>query len=346
MVRSVVFWCLGISVFGLVACSKSERARSTGADLGCTDPSCGAAADGGTTAGPDASVPRDASVRPVDPDGATPPTNGEVVVPPFDRDAGIDNGDATTSLFDVAMPFDTLPPTPDSAVVVPPLPDTTVCANDGTIAFRTDFLEAIDADAGTGIPAATAAFRAAWHNALVETGRPGPALISLSNLGLMTDGGSRRIRFGTPDARIVGDSEANAIFSFEPPSANPQNPHNPFEGLFNVQNTTRVSGSVLGANAATAVLFRFSRADGTRYDIPVVGVSLDAFLRSGLDGKCTALDVVDFAFGIPASALAQTLDGQALSSLLGSPVAPDGGPPLALVHLSGPAHVVPFEEAP
>jgi hypothetical protein len=350
MRRLDILWGLAAVVATMVACSKEESARRTTDDLGCTEPSCGGV-DGGVVvreAGADAAAPRDATTPPAfDPDGATPPTTGDVFVPPFDRDSGIDNGDASLSLFDVAPPFDALPPTPDSAVVVPPLPNTTVCENSGTVAFRTDLLEAVGADAGAGIPAAPLAFRTAWHNAQVMSGRPGPALIVLSNLGNLADGGARRFRFGTPEGRLVGDSALDALFSFERPSANPQNPSNPFDGPFTVQNTTRAQGSLLGANGTATVLLRFARADRTRYDIPVVGVSFDASLRAGLDGKCTALDIVDLALGIPSSALSRTLDGQPLSTLLGAAVTPpDGGPSLAIVHLSGVAPVAPFEEVP
>jgi len=347
MLRSGFVLGLAGAVATMVACTSEEKARST-VDLSCTDPSC-ASAEGGAVrldAG-DAAAPRDATAPVFDPDGATPPSNGDVFVPPFERDSGIVNGDASTSLFDVAMPFDALPPTPDTGVVVQPLPNTTVCENSGTVAFRTDLLEAVDGDAGAGVPAAPAAFRTAWHNAQVASGRPGPALIVLSNLGNLADGGTRRIRFGTPDGRLVGDSAIDAVFSFERPSANPQNPANPFDGAFTVLNTTRAQGSLLGANGTTSVLLRFAKADRTRYDIPVVGVSIDAFLRGGLDGKCTALDVVDLAIGIPATALARTLDGQPLSTLLGAAVTPpDGGPSLAVVHLSGVAPAAAFEEVP
>jgi hypothetical protein len=347
MLRKSVVWGLGFVLGGLAACSKGESARSTGGtDLGCSDPSCGADASIGR---PDASMPvQDASTPTMNSDGATPPSNGDVFVPPFDRDTGIDNGDASSSLFDVQSPFDgMLPPRPDSGVVVPPLPDTTVCANSGTLAFRTDFLEGADADAGTTpVPPASPAFRAAWHNALVATGRPGPALIVLSNFGTLAPGGTRRFRFGTADGRMLGDSALNAVFSFERPSTNAQNPFNPFDGTYSVQSTTRVQGSLFSATGATSVLLRFVKADRSRYDVPVVGVSLDAILRSDLNGNCSALDVVDLALGIPASALGLTLDGQPLSSLLGAPVSPDGGPSIAVVHLTGPAAVVPFEEAP
>lgn len=348
MHRSIAVLGIGVVVLGMAGCSKDEKARATGGDLGCTDPTCGTSADA-STGTPDAGRPvQDASFPTPNGDGATPANDFDGFVPPFDRDTGIDNGDASTSLFDVQSPFDgMLPPRPDSAVVVPPLPDTTVCANSGTLAFRTDFLEGTDADAGASpVPPAPPAFRTAWHNALVATGRPGPALIVLSNFGAVQDGGSRRFRFGTADGRMLGDSALNAVFSFERPSANPQNPFNPFDGTYSVQSTTRVQGSLFGANGAATILLRFVKADHSRYDIPLVGVSLDAILRSDLSGACTALDVVDLALGIPASALSATLDGQALSSLLGAPVSPDGGPSLAVVHLSGPAAVVPFEETP
>ena len=348
MLRAGFVWGVAFVVAAMAACTSEERARST-TDLSCTDPSC-ATSDGGVSvrdAGADSTAPRDAGSAPVDPDGATPPSSGDVFVPPFDRDSGIDNGDATTSLFDVAPPFDALPPTPDTGVVVQPLPNTTVCENSGTVAFRTDLLEAVDGDAGAGVPAAPAAFRTAWHNAQVTSGRPGPALIVLSNLGNLPDGGTRRFRFGTPEGRLVGDSALDALFSFERPSVNAQNPANPFDGAFTVLNTTRAQGSLLGANGTATVLLRFAKADRTRYDIPVVGVSLDAFLTAGLDGKCTALDVEDLAIGIPASELSRTLDGQPLSTLLGAAVSPaDGGPSLAVVHFSGVAPAAPFEEVP
>jgi hypothetical protein len=349
MRRLDILWGLAAIVASLIACSKEEGARRTTDDLGCTEPSCGSV-DGGVAvrdAGPDAAAPRDATAPTFDPDGATPPSTGDVEVPPFDRDAAIVNGDASTSLFDVAPPFDALPPTPDSGVVVQPLPDTTVCENSGTVAFRTDLLVAADGDAGSGVPAAPAAFRTAWRNAQIASGRPGPALIVLSNLGRLPDGGTRRFRFGTPEGRPAADGGLDAIFSFERPSANPQNPSNPLDGLFTVQNTTRAQGSLLGAGGTASVLLRFTRADFTRYDIPVVGVSLDAFLRSGLDGRCSALDVVDLAIGIPSSALSRTLDGQPLSTLLGAAVTPpDGGPSFAVVHLTGAAPTAIFEEAP
>jgi hypothetical protein len=340
---------LGVAgvVATMVACTSEEKARST-TDLSCTDPSC-ASAEGGAVrvdAG-DAAAPRDVAAPVFDQDGATPPSNGDVFVPPFERDSGIDNGDASTSLFDVAMPFDALPPTPDTGVVVQPLPNTTVCENSGTVAFRTDLLVAADGDAGSGLPAAPAAFRTAWRNAQVASGRPGPALVVLSSLGNLVDGGTRRFRFGTPEGRPAADGGLDAIFSFESPSANPPNAANPFDGFFTVQNTTRAQGSLLGAGGTASVLLRFTRADFTRYDIPVVGVSLDAFLRGGIDGKCTALDVIDLAVGIPSSALARTLDGQPLSSLLGGAVTPpDGGPSLVVVHFSGSAPAVDFEEVP
>jgi hypothetical protein len=347
MLRAGFVWGIAAVVATMAACTSEEKARST-TDLSCTDPSC-ASGDAGVVvrdAG-DAAAPRDATAPTFDPDGATPPTTGDVVVPPFDRDSGIDNGDATTSLFDVAMPFDALPPTPDSGVVVQPLPNTTVCANSGTVAFRTDLLQAVDDDAGAGIPPAPLAFRTAWHNAQAATGRPGPALLVLSGFGDLPDGGTRGFRFGTPEGRPLSDGGLDAIFSFERPSVNPQNPTNPFDGVFTVQNTTRAQGSLLGANGTASVLLRFAKADGTRYDVPVVGVALDAYLRAGLDGKCTALDVVDLALGIPASALTLPLDDQPLSTLLGAPVTPpDGGPGLALVHFSGVAPAIPFEEVP
>ena len=347
MLRTTALVGVGLVMTSLFACTKEESSRVTGGpDLGCTDPTCGAGDAGAPKA--DASTPRpDGSVPPFASDGATPPSNGDVFVPPFERDTGIDNGDASLSLFDVAPPFDALPPTPDSGVVVQPLPDTTVCPNSTTVAFRTDLLEGVDGDAGSGVPQASQAFRTAWHNAQVASGRPGPALIVLSNFGNLADGGTRRMRFGTPEGRLVGDSATDAIFSFERPSANPSNPANPFVGEFLAQNTTRARGSVLGANGTATVLLRFARADRTRYDIPVVGASLDAYMRAGLDGKCTGLDVVDLALAIPSSALTATLDGQPLSGLVGSPVAPDAGlPPFAIVHLNGFAPAANFEEVP
>lgn len=347
MLRTTALVGVGLVMTSLFACTKEESSRVTGGpDLGCTDPTCGAGDAGAPKA--DASTPRpDASVPPFDSDGATPPSNGDVFVPPFERDTGIDNGDASLSLFDVAPPFDALPPTPDSGVVVQPLPETTVCENSMTVAFRTDLLEGVDGDAGSGVPQASQAFRTAWHNAQVASGRPGPALIVLSNFGNLADGGTRRMRFGTPEGRLVGDSATDAIFSFERPSANPSNPVNPFVGEFLVQNTTRARGSVLGANGTATVLLRFARADRTRYDVPVVGASLDAYLRAGLDGKCTGLDVVDLALAIPSSALTATLDGQPLSGLVESPVSPDAGlPSFAIVHLNGFAPAANFEEVP
>ena len=336
-------------VAAMLACSKQEAARrATGED--CTTwGACGS--DGGVPAAPDArpvdgGITRDATA-PTPGDGATLPFSGDVVVPPFDRDAAIDNGDASTSIFDVAPPFDALPPTPDSSVVVQPLPDTTVCEHSTVVAFRTDFLEPVAPDAGTGVPPASEALRAAWHNALVSTGEPGPALIVLSRFGLLPDGGTRRFRFGTPDARLVADSATDVIYSFERPAANAQNPANPLDGVFTVARATQASGSLLGAGGTSSVLLGFARANGTRYDIPVVGIALEAHLRSDLAGACTALDVVDLALGIPASALTATLDGQPLSTLLDAPVVPDGGgPALAIVHLTGTAPAVRFEEAP
>lgn len=347
MLRTTALVGVGLVMASLFACTKEEASRTTGGpDLGCTDPTCGAGDAG--SAKPDAAAPRpDAGVPSFDTDGATPPSSGDVFVPPFERDTGIDNGDASLSLFDVAPPFDALPPTPDSGVIVQPLPDTTVCPNSTTVAFRTDLLEGADGDAGSGVPAASAAFRTAWHNAQVTSGRPGPALLVLSNFGALGDGGTRRMRFGTPEGRLVGDSATDAIFSFERPSANAQNPANPLVGEFLAQNSTRARGSVLGANGATTVLLRFARADRTRYDIPVVGASLDAYMRAGLDGKCTGLDVLDLALAIPASALSATLDGQPLSSLVGAAVTPDAGlPSFAIVHLTGFAPAANFEEVP
>ncbi len=347
MLRTTALMGVGLVMASLFACTKEESSRATGGpDLGCTDPTCGAG--DASAQKPDAAAPRPDATAPVfDNDGATPPSNGDVFVPPFERDTGIDNGDASLSLFDVAPPFDALPPTPDSGVIVQPLPDTTVCPNSTTVAFRTDLLEAVDGDAGSGVPPASPAFRTAWHNAQVASGRPGPALVVLSNFGNLADGGTRRMRFGTPEGRLVGDSATDVIFSFERPSANPQNPANPFLGAFVAENTTRARGSVLGANGTATVLLRFSRADRTRYDIPVVGASLDAYMRAGLDGKCTGLDVVDLALAIPAAALTATLDGQPLSSLVGNAVAPDAGlPSFAIVHLNGFAPAASFEEVP
>ncbi len=337
----------GLVMASLFACTKEESTRVTGgADLGCTDPSCGAS-DAGAPRVDGAAPKPDGSLPVVDPDGATPASNGDVFVPPFDRDTGIDNGDASLSLFDVAPPFDALPPTPDSGVVVQPLPDTTVCPNSTTVAFRTDLLEGVDGDAGSGVPQASQAFRTAWHNAQVASGRPGPALIVLSNFGELGDGGTRRMRFGTPEGRLAGDSATDAVFSFERPSANPQNPANPLVGEFLAQNTTRAMGSVLGANGSATVLLRFARADRTRYDIPVVGASLEAYMRAGLDGKCTGLDVVDLALAVPSAALTATLDGQPLAGLVDAPVSPDAGmPSFAIVHLNGFAPAANFEEVP
>jgi hypothetical protein len=234
---------------------------------------------------------------------------------------------------------------PDSAFVPPAFPDTSVCAGSTTVAFRTDFLEGVNASSpGAQAPGATAAFRAAWHNAVVATGNPGPALIVLSRLGLLQTGEARRLRFGTPGGRL--QSDGGPLFAFERPAANPPNVWNPLDGTFDVTNTTRVRGTVLGTGGTASVFLRFVGADRVRYDIPVVGVSLDAYLRADLAGRCVALDIVDMALGFPASALGLSLDGHTLSTLLDAPVAPDGGPSLAVVHLAGPAAVVPYEEVP
>jgi hypothetical protein len=334
MGRTTTRAALSIALLASAACARDERSRASTIDLSCTDPACTE-----VVANPvrpsDASASTDSSSVRADAagsaDAATTANTFDGFVPPFDS-GGAAADVATAANGRDAVP-DTLPP-------FGPLPDTTVCANASpdTLAFRTDFLDAVEPRAGSGIPAAPLAFRTAWHRALTNTAAPGPALLVLSNLGLMSDGGVRRMRFGTPTSRPVNGGAAGVVFAFESPSlaATP----NPLAAPFNVQNTTKVSGSLFDPRA---VGLRFADAAGARYDIPVVAMALDAYLRSDVTGACTALDVVDLALAFASTAFDATLDGTSLGALLGTSGAASS---LAVVHFSGPAAVVAFEEAP
>jgi len=325
---------LSIALLASAACAQGERSRASTIDLSCTDPACTEVVANPVRTN-DASAPRDGAPVLVDASGATDVATAantfDGFVPPFDSGAAPS---------DARSPADVRDATPDTLPPFAPLPDTTVCASASpdTLAFRTDFLDAVEPRAGSGIPSAPLAFRTAWHRALTNTAAPGPALLVLSNLGLVGDGGVRRMRFGTPSSRPLNGGAAGVVFAFEAPSS-PASP-NPLGAPFSVQNTTRVAGSLFDPRA---VALRFADATGARYDVPVVAMALDAYLRSDVTGACTALDVVDLALAFASTAFDATLDGTTLGALLGTSGAASS---LAVVHFSGPAAVVAFEEAP
>ena len=328
MLRANTLWVVGVAMSGLVSCARDERSRVSTIDVECIDPTCGSVRPDATFATGLNDGGRDATVLNASSEGGASPNAFDGFVPPFAADSGA-GVDASMGSQDASISY------------APPL-DTTVCAEQspGTLAFRTDFLDAVEGSPGTGIAGAPLALRTAWHHALVATGTPGPALIVLSNLGLLADGGTRHLRFGTPDSRLIADASFDRLYFFErAPSGSPPLA-NPLAGAFSVQNTTRVQGALL---AASGVSLRFANADGSRYDVPVSAVSIDGFLRSDPSGSCTALDVVDLALGIPSSAVDATLDGASLASLFGASASTSS---LLIVHLAGPAAVVPFAEVP
>ena len=322
MVRSTPWRATSLALTTLFGCGRDERLRATTIDVECIDALC-------RSDFPDASAPSDAARGASDPvDGATPRGGIDGAVPPY-GDGG--PADAAPSSVDGAR-------VDDGGPIDDPLVGRTVCTAPGprAVAFRTDLLDPVPELAGSGIPGAPAAFRRAWRNALAQTGRPGPALLVLSDIGPLPLGTPRGVRVGTPAPSVALD--AGEGFGFARDSHGDGGAAARLSGTYAVQNATHVRASLLGGEP---IALRFYDDAGEPKDIPVIGVALEAFFRSDPSGRCTALDVVDLALGFASASLDATLDGVPLATLLGV-TAPASS--ITVVHLAGPAPSLTFVE--
>ena len=326
MVRSTPWRATSLALTTLFGCGRDERLRVSTIDVECTDALCrGDSQDSG--------APKDASAGAAAiGDGATPRGGIDGAVPPFGDGGPADAAPPSVDAADAARPADAGP-------IDDPLVGRTVCTMPGprAVAFRTDLLDPIPELAGSGIPGVSLVFTRAWRNALVQTGRPGPALLVLSDIGPRPVGTPRAVRVGTPAPSVLLD--AGEGYGFAQDARHDGGAPAILAGTYAVQNATRVRASLLGGEP---IALRFFDAAGEPKDLPVVGVAIDAFFRSDSSGRCTALDVVDLALGFASASLDATLDGVPLATLLG--VTPTSSS-LTVVHLAGPAPALTFLEA-
>jgi hypothetical protein len=320
MLRSTPQRATTLAISALLGCGRDEPLRPSARDLECLAAPC---ADGPADAsGRDATALKPIGDAGSAADGATPRGGLDGSIPPF--------SDASAS--------------PDAAVAAPsdaapqprPLDGLSVCSSPSarSVAFRTDLLAPVEDAPGTGIPAAPVAFRRAWRNAVARTARPGPALLVLSDIGPLPLGTPRAMRVGTPSTHALVDGGEAYTLANEPDGrALPV-----VSGIYALRDALHVRASLL---AATPARLRFFDGLGGPYEIPFVGIALDATFRSDPAGRCTALDIVDLAIGLPSSSLDATLDGASLASLLGAPAAASS---IVVVHLAGPAPAADFVE--
>ena len=269
-------------------------------------------------------APRDAAVADTGPSGAV--INWDGSRPPYDGGTGVPVRDAAWEDGGVVGPGGpVLPGDP---------PNRAICSNAGPLGFSTQTLTATSLPRGSTDP-----ITAPWATAAQRTGAPGPALILVDNLGILPAGGIRAVRVGAP--RSTGGSSPFGFLQIA---------NNPVATNWSLTNMYGVAADTTASTMPAGTL-RLKAASGANVDIPFVAVKLDGrFVIEQTSEACTHLQVGSLAFFIAESAGTTLLEGQALSTLLGTRTftlgTPAGTTTYWRITLSGAAPVVSLQASP